>query len=140
MPAETHTVSTLLLFWKKHQDVQVCRFAPCLHFLLHLSSQKIKQEQQHNTILTMADAPTEEQKKTLGEKISDTCTISPGESYSEAHNKTFLQKTGEVLHKAVDATIFSGGQTNVDHTIKLDGALAKDAVETIAHPGGGKKE
>jgi hypothetical protein len=132
---EMHTISTLLLL----EEAQRCRFAPYL-FLLDLSSQKIKQEQQHNTILTMADAPMEDHKKNLGEKIDEACTISPGEAYEEKDKKTFLQKTGKVLHKVVDATIFSADQTNINGDVKYDGSLAKDVVETITHPGGGKKE
>jgi hypothetical protein len=130
------TPSVLYFFWKKHKDVGLLP----TYILLDLSSQKIKQEQQHNAILTMADAPMEEHNKTLGEKIDEPCTISPGEAYEEKDKKIFLQKTGKVLHKVVDATIFSAGQTNINGDVKYNGALAKHVVETITHPGGGKKE
>jgi len=38
-------------------------------------------------------------------------------------------KTGEALHKAVDATILSPHGTYVDGAPRVDGALAKDAAD-----------
>jgi hypothetical protein len=71
----------------------------------------------------MSDAPTEEPPKTVPENKGG-----------------ILQKTGEILHKVADATIFTTYGNNVDGAVTLDGALAKDVAGKVTHPGGGKKE
>jgi hypothetical protein len=105
----------------KSHNVRARELLPPSSSLL-LSSQYKQTRTTHYTILTMSDAPTEEHKKTLAEKTGD-----------------FFHKSGEVLHKAVDATILSPYGTNIDGKIDFDGALAKDVVNKVTHPGG-KKE
>jgi hypothetical protein len=64
------------------------------------------------------------------------------EPEAAADNKNLLQKTGDalkdvaagagnLLHKAVDATILdmSPHGTNVDGAVRLDGAIAKDVID-----------
>lgn len=91
---------------------------------------------------------TEEKPKTvfnkIAEKTDDICTINmenkPVSDATVEKTDNFLKKTGEVLHKAVDATLFTHYGTVVDGLVDCDGALAKDVAHGVTHPGGEKKE
>lgn len=92
---------------------------------------------------------TEEKPKTLlnkvEEKTNDICTINMAGKpvVSDAtveKTDNFLKKTGEFLHKAVDATIFSPYGNYVDGPVAFDGALAKDIADKVTHPGGHEEE